>query len=98
MSEKSNLEIEVADKESNEETEKSFEELGLDSRLIRALSKKGVTNPTPIQRSSIPLILVILNSLLIFTKIFVILIVIVIVYVFLFFFSSFVNCFGKFWF
>ncbi|XP_074335614.1 DEAD-box ATP-dependent RNA helicase 16 [Apium graveolens] len=57
MSEKSNLEIEVAESESTKEDEKSFEELGLDSRLIRALSKKGVTNPTPIQRSSIPLIL-----------------------------------------
>lgn len=42
-----------------EEDEKSFEELGLDPRLIRALTKKGVTKPTPIQVSGIPLILVI---------------------------------------
>ncbi|KAK9749607.1 hypothetical protein RND81_02G138000 [Saponaria officinalis] len=37
--------------------EQSFEDLGLDSRLIRALLKKGLQNPTPIQRVAIPLIL-----------------------------------------
>ncbi|CAH2076754.1 unnamed protein product [Thlaspi arvense] len=41
-----------------EEPDKSFEELGLDSRLIRALSKKGLEKPTPIQQSAIPYILV----------------------------------------
>lgn len=41
-----------------EETDKSFEELGLDSRLIRALSKKGIEKPTPIQQTAIPYILV----------------------------------------
>ncbi|OMP01754.1 hypothetical protein COLO4_11621 [Corchorus olitorius] len=41
-----------------EEEEKSFEELGLDHRLIRALLKKGVDKPFPIQRFAIPLILV----------------------------------------
>ena len=41
-----------------EEEEKSFEELGLDHRLIRALLKKGVDKPFPIQRVAIPLILV----------------------------------------
>ncbi|KAJ4844418.1 DEAD-box ATP-dependent RNA helicase 16 [Turnera subulata] len=42
-----------------EDEEKSFEELGLDPRLIRALHKKDTsfTNPTPIQREAIPLIL-----------------------------------------
>ncbi|XP_075510559.1 DEAD-box ATP-dependent RNA helicase 16 [Primulina tabacum] len=39
------------------EEELSFEELGLDPRLIRALSKKSIENPTPIQRVAIPLIL-----------------------------------------
>lgn len=38
--------------------EQSFEELGLDSRLIRALSKKSIQKPTPIQSVAIPLILV----------------------------------------
>lgn len=41
------------------EEEKSFEELGLDEQLTRALRKKSVTDPTPIQRAAIPLILVI---------------------------------------
>ncbi|XP_020959264.1 DEAD-box ATP-dependent RNA helicase 16 isoform X2 [Arachis ipaensis] len=37
--------------------DKSFEELGVDARLIRALLKKGIDKPTPIQRVAIPLIL-----------------------------------------
>ncbi|KAI4383449.1 hypothetical protein MLD38_009284 [Melastoma candidum] len=37
--------------------DQSFDELGLDSRLIRALLKKGVDKPTPIQQVAIPLIL-----------------------------------------
>lgn len=41
-----------------EEEEKNFEELGIDPRLIRALSKKSIEKPTPIQRAAIPLILV----------------------------------------
>lgn len=41
----------------DEEEEKSFEDLGLDHRLLRALIKKGVGNPFPIQRVAIPLIL-----------------------------------------
>ena len=45
-------------KEEEEEEEKSFEELGLDPRLIRALIKKGIDKPTPIQQVAIPLILV----------------------------------------
>lgn len=40
-----------------EEEEKNFEELGVDPRLIRALSKKSIEKPTPIQRVAIPLIL-----------------------------------------
>ncbi|CAI0405487.1 unnamed protein product [Linum tenue] len=42
-----------------EDEEKSFDELGLDPRLIRALSKKdiSISKPTPIQRVAIPLIL-----------------------------------------
>ena len=46
------------EEEAEEEEEKSFEELGLDPRLIRALLKKGVDKPFPIQRVAIPLILV----------------------------------------
>ncbi|KAL5988303.1 DEAD-box ATP-dependent RNA helicase 16 [Asimina triloba] len=42
----------------NEEEEHvSFEELGLDPRLVRALTKKDITKPTPIQHVAIPLIL-----------------------------------------
>lgn len=44
--------------EEEEEDEQSFEELGLDPRLTRALIKKGIHKPTPIQRVAIPLILV----------------------------------------
>lgn len=55
-------EEETAAKQEDEE-EKSFEELGLDPRLIRALNKKSINKPTPIQLVAIPLILVI-NSFL----------------------------------
>ncbi|KAA3474063.1 DEAD-box ATP-dependent RNA helicase 16 [Gossypium australe] len=41
----------------DEEEEKTFEDLGLDHRLLRALIKKGVGKPFPIQRVAIPLIL-----------------------------------------
>ena len=40
------------------EDDLSFEELGLDPRLVRALNKKGILKPTPIQHVAIPLILV----------------------------------------
>ncbi|XP_057949544.1 DEAD-box ATP-dependent RNA helicase 16 [Malania oleifera] len=43
--------------EEEEDEEQSFEQLGLDPRLIRALLKKGIDKPTPIQRAAIPLIL-----------------------------------------
>lgn len=49
---------EVEPREEKEEKEKSFGEIGLDPRLIRALSKKGIQKPTPIQRVAVPLILV----------------------------------------
>ncbi|PWA89895.1 P-loop containing nucleoside triphosphate hydrolases superfamily protein [Artemisia annua] len=35
----------------------TFEQLGLDPRLIRALTKKNIDKPTPIQQTGIPLIL-----------------------------------------
>lgn len=47
-----------------EDGDQSFEELGLDPRLIRALNKKNIENPTPIQRVAIPLILVSTNQIL----------------------------------
>ncbi|KAL8217849.1 hypothetical protein R6Q57_021222 [Mikania cordata] len=37
--------------------ELTFEQIGLDPRLIRALTKKNVEKPTPIQQTGIPLIL-----------------------------------------
>eukprot|EP01018_Ginkgo_biloba_P036705 Gb_38528 [translate_table: standard] len=40
-----------------EEEDLNFEDMGLDPRLIRALSKKEITKPTPIQLKAIPLIL-----------------------------------------
>uniref|UniRef100_A0A7N0UCZ5 RNA helicase n=1 Tax=Kalanchoe fedtschenkoi TaxID=63787 RepID=A0A7N0UCZ5_KALFE len=40
-----------------EDGDQTFEELGVDPRLIRALNKKNIDNPTPIQRVAIPLIL-----------------------------------------
>ena len=49
---------EKEDEEKEEEEERSFEDLGLDPRLIRALIKKNIDKPTPIQRVAIPLILV----------------------------------------
>ncbi|KAK9097111.1 hypothetical protein Sjap_022608 [Stephania japonica] len=41
----------------DDDEEKTFEELGLDPRLIRALTKKGISAPTPIQTYAIPLIM-----------------------------------------
>ncbi|KAJ8765503.1 hypothetical protein K2173_014625 [Erythroxylum novogranatense] len=59
--EKPALETSLKEEEANddEEGDESFEELGLDPRLIRALTKKKVSiaKPTPIQRVAIPLIL-----------------------------------------
>ncbi|KAM7251834.1 hypothetical protein ACFE04_023717 [Oxalis oulophora] len=43
--------------EKQEEENKGFDELGLDPRLIRALIKKKVDKPFPIQQYAIPLIL-----------------------------------------
>lgn len=52
--------IEIEDEDDESQT---FESLGLDGRLIRALNKKKILNPTPIQRVAIPLILVKYSSL-----------------------------------
>ncbi|XP_062010657.1 DEAD-box ATP-dependent RNA helicase 16-like [Rosa rugosa] len=49
------LEKEIESEE--EEEDQTFENLGLDGRLIRALNKKKILKPTPIQRVAIPLIL-----------------------------------------
>ncbi|KAG9439763.1 hypothetical protein H6P81_019928 [Aristolochia fimbriata] len=43
--------------ENEEEDNPCFEELGLDPRLVRSLTKKDIAKPTPIQRVAIPLIL-----------------------------------------
>ncbi|CAK8572461.1 unnamed protein product [Lathyrus sativus] len=43
--------------ETKELEDKTFEDLGLDSRLIRALLKKKIAKPTPIQEHAIPHIL-----------------------------------------
>ncbi|CAN1342949.1 DEAD-box ATP-dependent RNA helicase 16 [Linum perenne] len=50
---------EVKEENDVEDDDKSFEELGLDPRLIRALNKNesSISKPTPIQRVAIPLIL-----------------------------------------
>ncbi|XP_047312014.1 DEAD-box ATP-dependent RNA helicase 16 [Impatiens glandulifera] len=40
-----------------DEEDKNFEELGIEPRLVRALTKKGIEKPTPIQQVAIPLIL-----------------------------------------
>ncbi|KAK4477435.1 hypothetical protein RD792_016656 [Penstemon davidsonii] len=47
----------AVEEEQDEELEQNFEELGLEPRLIRALSKKSIEKPTPIQSVAIPLIL-----------------------------------------
>ncbi|GJX84173.1 DEAD-box ATP-dependent RNA helicase 16 [Tanacetum coccineum] len=44
-------------KEEQEIEDLTFEQLGLDPRLIRALTKKNILKPTPIQETGIPLIL-----------------------------------------
>jgi superfamily II DNA/RNA helicase len=36
----------------------SFEDMGLDARLLRALAKKGLKQPTAVQAKCIPLALV----------------------------------------
>ncbi|XP_050375588.1 DEAD-box ATP-dependent RNA helicase 16 [Argentina anserina] len=46
-----------SDDDDDDDHHHTFETLGLDGRLIRALSKKKILNPTPIQRVAIPLIL-----------------------------------------
>lgn len=57
----------VHEEEEKEEADnKSFEELGVDARLLRALQKKEIEKPTPIQAVAIPLILVTFLSSFIF--------------------------------
>ena len=50
--------VEHEEEKEDGEDNLSFEELGLDPRLVRALIKKGIQKPTPIQHVAIPLILV----------------------------------------
>lgn len=58
QTEQINVEEEEAPSAEQEgDEEQSFEELGVDPRLIRALNKKNINKPTPIQRVAIPLIL-----------------------------------------
>ncbi|KAL9318627.1 hypothetical protein ACSQ67_015144 [Phaseolus vulgaris] len=45
------------EEEKKKREDQSFEELGVDARLLRALHKKGIAKPTPIQDVAIPLIL-----------------------------------------
>ncbi|KAG0615507.1 hypothetical protein M758_5G047000 [Ceratodon purpureus] len=40
-----------------EDDDVGFEEMGLDARLLRALAKKGLSEPTPVQAKAVPLIL-----------------------------------------
>ncbi|KAE9606832.1 putative RNA helicase [Lupinus albus] len=47
----------VKEYEFEDSEDQSFEDLGLDARLVRALLKKGIDKSTPIQRVAIPLIL-----------------------------------------
>ncbi|TKV91583.1 hypothetical protein SEVIR_9G106200v4 [Setaria viridis] len=47
----------AGEEEEEEEKEVSFDELGLDEQLKRALRKKGIAKATPIQQEAIPLIL-----------------------------------------
>ena len=44
--------------EGPEEIIPSFEAMGLDSRLLRALTKRGLSDPTPVQAKCIPLAMV----------------------------------------
>ncbi|KAL9993469.1 putative RNA helicase [Helianthus debilis subsp. tardiflorus] len=44
--------------EQEEPQELTFEQIGLDPRLIHALTKKNIQQPTPIQQTGIPLILI----------------------------------------
>lgn len=44
-------------REDDEDDELGFEEMGLDPRLLRAIAKRGLSKPTPIQLKAIPLIL-----------------------------------------
>jgi ATP-dependent RNA helicase DDX56/DBP9 len=43
--------------EEEDDDDVGFEEMGLDARLLRALAKKGLSEPTPVQAKAVPLIL-----------------------------------------
>lgn len=43
--------------EEDEDEELGFEDMGLDPRLLRAIAKRGLSKPTPVQLKAIPLIL-----------------------------------------
>eukprot|EP00250_Pteridium_aquilinum_P011749 c20282_g1_i1 orf=200-2047(-) len=43
--------------EEDEDEELNFEDMGIDPRLLRAVTKQGLSKPTPIQQKAIPLIL-----------------------------------------
>lgn len=45
------------DEEEDENDDLGFEDMGLDARLLRALAKKGLSEPTPVQAKAVPLIL-----------------------------------------
>ncbi|KAJ0745572.1 putative RNA helicase [Helianthus annuus] len=45
------------EEQKEEPQEVTFEQIGLDPRLIHALTKKNIQQPTPIQQTGIPLIL-----------------------------------------
>ncbi|XP_027934140.1 DEAD-box ATP-dependent RNA helicase 16 [Vigna unguiculata] len=49
--------VQEEEEKEEEADNQSFEELGVDARLLRALQKKGIEKPTPIQGVAIPLIL-----------------------------------------
>ena len=49
------------EKDEEEEEELGFEEMGLDPRLLKAITKRRISNPTAIQLKAIPLIMVTLK-------------------------------------
>ncbi|KAI5075692.1 hypothetical protein GOP47_0009768 [Adiantum capillus-veneris] len=47
----------LEDEDEGEDEDFSFEDMGLDPQLLRAIAKRGLSKPTPIQLKAIPLIL-----------------------------------------
>lgn len=56
-SKKSNLEVEVADIEEQQESENIFASWGLSPEVLRSLAELNFTQPTPIQKQAIPVLL-----------------------------------------